>query len=185
LALIIRPSLRGGLRLIARSPRGPGFFAPVMARHVTAQLDLSVGRPGPHAFAVRADADRRRHQPVHRIPHATSVTTRPPLFKSQAGRGGASSDLGWGVKRDSENQNASDATSWHDGQFAHGAHARSACRASRVAYRKKHVQERTLVIPGTARAASPECMTAIGRVDFGEPPSVIARRLSASRLIRF
>src|SRR5438477_11426649 len=37
---IIRPSLRSGLRLTSRSLRGPGFLAPVIARHVTAQLDL-------------------------------------------------------------------------------------------------------------------------------------------------
>jgi hypothetical protein len=38
------------LTLIARSPREPGFLAPVIARLVTARLGLSVGRPGPHAF---------------------------------------------------------------------------------------------------------------------------------------
>jgi hypothetical protein len=39
------------LTLMARSPRGPGFLAPVVTWLVTTQLDLSVGRPGPHAFA--------------------------------------------------------------------------------------------------------------------------------------
>src|SRR5690242_20327848 len=39
------------LTLMACSPRGPGFLAPVIARMTSAQLDLSVGRPGPHAFA--------------------------------------------------------------------------------------------------------------------------------------
>src|SRR5690348_17893363 len=59
----IRHSLRDGFRLMARSPRGAGLDSP---RHFTrrvgpvradianlAKLDLSVGRPGPHAFAVR------------------------------------------------------------------------------------------------------------------------------------
>jgi hypothetical protein len=36
---------------MARSPREPGLIAPVIARLVTARLDLSVGRPGPRAFA--------------------------------------------------------------------------------------------------------------------------------------
>src|SRR5690349_2540768 len=39
------------LTLIARSPREPGFLAPVALRLVTARLGLSVGRPGPRAFA--------------------------------------------------------------------------------------------------------------------------------------
>jgi len=39
------------LTLIAGSPRGPGLIAPVITRLVTARLGLSVGRPGPHAFA--------------------------------------------------------------------------------------------------------------------------------------
>jgi hypothetical protein len=89
-----RPSLRSGLRLTPRSPRGPGFLAPVILRIVTTRLSASVGAPGPHDFAVRVAADRLRHQPVHRIPHATSVTTRPPLFKSGAGRGENAPDLG-------------------------------------------------------------------------------------------
>jgi hypothetical protein len=46
------------LRLIACSPRGPGFLAPVVARIVIAQLSASVGAPGPHAFAVRVHCAR-------------------------------------------------------------------------------------------------------------------------------
>jgi hypothetical protein len=67
------------LTLIARSPREPGFLAPVVARLVTAQLGLSVGRPGPHAFAsvtgsfVGAD-NRAATRHVHCIPRSTSVT---------------------------------------------------------------------------------------------------------------
>jgi hypothetical protein len=42
------------LTLIARSPWEPGFLAPIArcVRHAC-ELGLSVGRPGPHAFAVR------------------------------------------------------------------------------------------------------------------------------------
>jgi hypothetical protein len=52
---INRHSLRDGLRLISRSPRGPGFLAPVagVMQSIIAKLDLSVGRPGPRDFAVR------------------------------------------------------------------------------------------------------------------------------------
>ena len=34
-------------------PGVPGLIAPVTLPNVLAKLDLSVGRPGPHAFAVR------------------------------------------------------------------------------------------------------------------------------------
>jgi hypothetical protein len=51
---INRHSLRDGLRLISRSPRGPGFLAPVIPEKLASQeLDLSVGRPGPRDFTVR------------------------------------------------------------------------------------------------------------------------------------
>jgi len=75
---IIRHSLRDGVRLIARSPRGPGFLAPVIARLVTTQLDLSVGRPGPRAFASTSVsfvcAEALRHHRGHRITLSTFVT---------------------------------------------------------------------------------------------------------------
>src|SRR5690242_16453370 len=48
------------LTLISRSPRGPGLFAPVIARFVTAQLDASVGAPGPHDFTSAIGAVRPR-----------------------------------------------------------------------------------------------------------------------------
>jgi hypothetical protein len=52
-----RPSLRNGVAAYTRSPRGaagmPGLLAPVALPDVLARLDLSVGRSGPHAFAVR------------------------------------------------------------------------------------------------------------------------------------
>ena len=51
-----RPSLRNVLRLIARSPRCPGLIATVTREQHG--LDPSVGRSGPHAFAVRPVAAR-------------------------------------------------------------------------------------------------------------------------------
>jgi len=61
------------LRLIARSPRGPGLIAPVASRSFCS-LSLSVGRPGPHAFAVRNGSARLARRDVHRVPLSTSVT---------------------------------------------------------------------------------------------------------------
>jgi hypothetical protein len=61
------------LRLISRSPWGPGFLAPIagaMRKHHR-QLNPSVGRPGPHDFAVRAGHVRPTCHP--RPPHP-----RPP-----------------------------------------------------------------------------------------------------------
>jgi hypothetical protein len=54
------------LRLISRSPRGPGTFAPVIGG-LLRQLDTSVGVSGPRDFAVRFKRVRlTRHQ---RPPH--------------------------------------------------------------------------------------------------------------------
>ena len=66
------------LRLIARSPRGPGCLAPVAARFVTARLGLSVGRPGPHAFAVRLGAVR----PHEKIVRAAKASIASPPHAS-------------------------------------------------------------------------------------------------------
>src|SRR5580693_8435488 len=58
------------LRLIARSPRGPGSFAPVIPEKLASQeLNASVGAPGPHAFAVRFSIARLATPP--RPPHPT------------------------------------------------------------------------------------------------------------------
>jgi hypothetical protein len=55
----LRPSLRDGFPAYACSPRRPGFLAPVMSRSFCS-LGLSVGRPGPHGFAVRNRIGRPR-----------------------------------------------------------------------------------------------------------------------------
>jgi hypothetical protein len=71
---INRHSLRDGLRLISRSPRGPGFLAPVMPEKLASQeLDLSVGRPGPRDFTVRASHVRLTCPPasIASLPHVS------------------------------------------------------------------------------------------------------------------
>src|SRR5487761_1921655 len=77
---ITRHSPRNGLRLIARSPRGPGFLAPVIPKKLASQeLDTSVGASGPHVFAVRLSHARQSQLP--RPPHLTAtfvtIATRP------------------------------------------------------------------------------------------------------------
>jgi hypothetical protein len=58
------------LRLTPRSPRGPGFLAPVTCatRLRRRKLSASVGAPGPHGFALRKQAALVcRAARVHRI----------------------------------------------------------------------------------------------------------------------
>ena len=69
---INRHSLRDSLRLISRSPRGPGSLAPVIPEKLASQeLDLSVGRPGPRDFAVRASHVRLTCHPRPSHPRPT------------------------------------------------------------------------------------------------------------------
>ncbi|HKV54531.1 MAG TPA: hypothetical protein VJN94_07785, partial [Candidatus Binataceae bacterium] len=62
-------SLRNGLRLMARSPRGTGLVSPRRLQAFARGLDTSVGASGRHAFAVRLRAIRLWRENVHRIPH--------------------------------------------------------------------------------------------------------------------
>ena len=112
----------------ALSP-GTGLSCPRRrAKPGFAQLDTSVGVSGPHDFAVRVGTGRlmrtrapRRHR-VHRIPRSTYRDDRP----KRPQRGGIARMMlliSGKVKFVSENQKRPDATEWHDGQFAHGAHA--------------------------------------------------------------
>jgi hypothetical protein len=71
-AEIIRHSLRNGLRLITRSPRGAGLDSPRRLPVITGSLDPSIGGSGPHAFAVRAAITRQLMPHVHRNPHHVS-----------------------------------------------------------------------------------------------------------------
>ncbi|WP_157450156.1 hypothetical protein [Bradyrhizobium sp. ARR65] len=62
-------------------------------RKYRGRLGACMGAPGPHDFAVRADAARQTapSRPPH--PASTSVTTRTSLF-IEAGRGQDATDLG-------------------------------------------------------------------------------------------
>ena len=70
-----RHSPRNGLRLISRSPRGPGSFAPVIPEKLASQeLDTSVGVSGPHDFAVRFKRARLASPSASTATRLTSVT---------------------------------------------------------------------------------------------------------------
>jgi len=80
----IRHSLRDGLRLISRSPRGTGLDSPRRGPIILDPLDPSLGGSGPRDFAVRVPARSPCARPhVHRIPLPTSVTMaiRPSRWK--------------------------------------------------------------------------------------------------------
>jgi hypothetical protein len=112
---INRHSLRDGLRLISPSPRGPGFLAPVIPEKLASQeLDLSVGRPGPRDFAVRASHVRLTCHPRPSHPRPTCRDDRAyvPLH-----RGGMREKI---VLICPTPQALLDAADWHDGQFPHG-----------------------------------------------------------------
>jgi hypothetical protein len=85
---IIRPSLHNGF--MSRSPWGPGFFAPIAARIVSAQPSASVSAPGPHDFAVRKDAARRAPnalgtlRPPHPASRVVTIAIRPSCRSEQA-----------------------------------------------------------------------------------------------------
>jgi hypothetical protein len=69
-----RHSLRNGLTAYTCSPWCTGLFSHHRSTIRLAELDPSVGRSGPHDFAVRAGRARLARQHVHRIPRPTSVT---------------------------------------------------------------------------------------------------------------
>src|ERR1700761_3830147 len=61
----LRPSLRNGLTTYTCSPWRPGFLVTII-RGPYRRFDANPGASGPHAFAVRIDVERLRHQRVHR-----------------------------------------------------------------------------------------------------------------------
>jgi hypothetical protein len=77
------------LRLIARSPRGPGSLAPVIPEKLASQeLNASVGAPGPHAFAVRIQRVRltRHLRPPHPAPNVRDDRDTPLLWRRDSGK---------------------------------------------------------------------------------------------------
>src|SRR5580704_18091007 len=77
------------LRLIARSPRGPGSFAPVIPEKLASQeLNASVGAPGPHAFAVRFSIARLATppRPPHPTPNVRDDRDTPLLWRRDGRR---------------------------------------------------------------------------------------------------
>ena len=69
----IRHSLRNGFTVSFVLSPVTGFFATVIPEKLASQeLDASVGASGPHDFAVRFSAVRRKHLHVHRIPPRVS-----------------------------------------------------------------------------------------------------------------
>ena len=69
-----RHSLRNGLTAYTCSPWCTGLFSHHRPAIRLAELDPSVGRSGPHDFAVRIGHARLARQHAHRIPRPTSVT---------------------------------------------------------------------------------------------------------------
>ena len=69
----LRPSLRNGFTTYTCSPWRPGFLVTIISvmREHHRKLDANPGASGPHAFAVRIDAARLRHD--------TSTATRPDV----------------------------------------------------------------------------------------------------------
>jgi hypothetical protein len=110
----VRHSLRNGLRLIARSPRCPGFDSHRHPAKRLAELDPSVGGSGPHAFAVRARHARPacHPRPSHPAPRMVTIGRNVPLH-----RGGMREKI---VVICPTPQAPTHAADWHDGQSAHG-----------------------------------------------------------------
>src|SRR5690242_10057779 len=82
------------LTLIARSPWGPGFLAPIAALTSSVQLGLSVGRPGPHAFAVRDVIARLAKPPRPSHPRLTCRDDRDTPSSSRRDSADEITDLG-------------------------------------------------------------------------------------------
>jgi hypothetical protein len=99
-----------------------GLFCHRRLRNCFRKLDASVGASGPHDFTVRIGMLSSAHAVTSIASRLASVTiaSRPSC------RDGTARNLSliWG-----ERQCRRVATDWHDGQFAHNVHARSARRA--------------------------------------------------------
>jgi hypothetical protein len=102
-----------------------GLFCHRRRRNCFRQLDASVGASGPHDFAVRIGVARLASppRPSHPAPNVRDDREAPLLW----GQDARMIVLIWGFR-----QCRAPAADWHDGQFAHNAHARSARRANQL-----------------------------------------------------
>jgi len=80
----------------------------------------------PHRNRSSARHRRTAIRYVHRIPRSTFVTIAKRPSGSSAGRADHASDSGLASRIFLTFRKAPSATDWHDGQFPHGAHARTA-----------------------------------------------------------
>ena len=149
-----QPSLRNGFTAYTYSPRGPGCLAPVTRERSTRAsraLGLSVGRPGPHDFAVRDHVIRPRKacalmssRPSH--PASNARDDREAPLVAEAGRADRTSDFGKSQVRFRKSELLA-ATCWHDGQYAHG---RSVAWDDRYTTRSSSPRKRGSSIPEAA-----------------------------------
>src|SRR6266568_6383126 len=76
----IRHSLRNGFTAYSALSPVIGFLATVAPKKLASrELDASAEASGPHVFAVRFSAVRRRHLRVHRIPSRAYDDRETPL----------------------------------------------------------------------------------------------------------
>jgi hypothetical protein len=77
---IIRHSLRNGFTAYTCSPRCTGLFSHRRRRFIDRQLDPSVGRSGPHDFAVRTGRARLPQplRPSHPAPNVRDDWPKRP-----------------------------------------------------------------------------------------------------------
>jgi hypothetical protein len=127
------------LRLIPRSPRGPGFIARRHAKPGFAQLDASVGAPGPHGFAVRDSFARLAT--LSRPPHLRSNVRDDREAPLVAGRDGGKTTIVFWKTEEIFSLSHSDVVSSLNGQtnFRSASRRLCHCRATRerIAARKR------------------------------------------------
>jgi hypothetical protein len=104
-----------------------GLFCHRRLQATACKLDASVGASGPHDFAVRVSAARLATppRPPHPAPNVRDDREAPLLVRT--GRREVIADLG-------VRSTTLSAANWHDGQFAHNAHAQfSLCPSGKSA----------------------------------------------------
>jgi hypothetical protein len=121
---INRHSLRDGFNGFLRTLPGDRAFLPPSSARSSRNLSLSVGRPGPYDFAVRACHVRLACHPRPSHPRLTCRDDRAYVPLHRGGMGGNM------VLICPTPQARTHAADWHDGQLAHGVHAETARRPS-------------------------------------------------------